>query len=89
MKAPLSVREYFEFKNVPEDERSPELYVRKVHDEYIRVARKLIETGMPPETGVLIDRLQRFFPEDPALAKMEPFPLGLLANQSQSSEGNR
>jgi len=86
LKAPQNVREYFEFKNVPEDERSPELYVRMVHDEYIRVARKLIETGMLPETGVLLDRLQKFFPDEPQLAMAEPFSLGLLASQRLTRE---
>jgi hypothetical protein len=57
-----------------------------VHDEYIRVARKLIETGMLPETGVLLDRLQKFFPDEPELAKAEPFSLGLFASQRLTGE---
>jgi hypothetical protein len=39
-KAPQSVMEHFEFKNVPEKERGREKYVQMVHDEYIRIARK-------------------------------------------------
>jgi len=89
LKAPQNIRDYFEYKNVPEEERSPERYVRMVHDEYIRVARELIETGMPPETGVLLDRLQRFFPDEPELGKVEPFPLGLLASQCLRSEESK
>jgi hypothetical protein len=84
LKAPQNIREYFEFKDVPEEERSAASYARMVHDEYIRVARKLVDTGMPPETVVLLDRLQEFFPDEPDLAKAEPFSLGLLASQKIS-----
>jgi hypothetical protein len=82
LKAPQNVREYFEFKNVPEEEWSAGAYARMVRDEYVRVARKLLETGMPPGTAVLVDRLQEFFPEDPDLIRAEPFSLDLLANRS-------
>jgi hypothetical protein len=81
LKAPQNMREYFEYRNVAEQERNPELFARMVHDEYIRVARKLVETGISPETGILVDRLQKFFPEDSDLVKTEPFSLGLLACQ--------
>jgi hypothetical protein len=36
---------------------------------------------MPPETIVLIDRLQEFFPDEPDLAKAEPFSLDVLASR--------
>ena len=81
LKAPESLREYFEFKNVPEEEWSSATFGRMVRDEYIRVARKLLETGMPPDTIVLIDRLQEFFPDEPDLAKAEPFSLDVLASR--------
>lgn len=81
LKAPQSLREYFEFKNVPEEEWSPAAFGRMVRDEYIRVARKLLETGIPPDTVVLIDRLQEFFPDEPELAKAEPFSLDVLARR--------
>jgi hypothetical protein len=54
LKAPQNMREYFDFKELPEGERGAETYNRMVHDEYIRIARKLIATGMDPETGVLL-----------------------------------
>jgi hypothetical protein len=82
LKAPQNIREYFEYKDVPDEERSAASYARMVHDEYIRVARKLVETGMPPDTVVLVDRLQEFFPDEPDLARAEPFSLGLLASQT-------
>jgi hypothetical protein len=81
LKAPQNIREYLESKNVPEEQRTAASYVRLVHDEYIRVARKLVETGMPPETVVLLDRLREFFPDDPDLVTAEPFSLGVLASQ--------
>jgi hypothetical protein len=60
-----------------------------VQDEYIRVARKLIETGLPPETGVLLADAQRFFPEKAELQGDDPFPLERLANQELVSGGTR
>lgn len=82
LKAPQNLREYFEFKEVPDDQRSAASFARMVHDEYIRVARALVDTGMPPDTTVLVDRLQEFFPDAPGLISAEPFALGLLATQS-------
>lgn len=81
IKAPQNVREYFEYKNVPEDEWSAVTYARMVRNEYVRVARKLLETGMPRDTVVLVDRLQEFFPDEPDLSKAEPFSLDLLASR--------
>ena len=57
LKAPQNMREYFEFKDVPEDARSAASFARMVHDEYIRVARALVQTGMPPETIVPAPRM--------------------------------
>jgi hypothetical protein len=88
LKAPQNIREFFEFKNVPEKQRSPERYISMVHDEYIRVARKLVLTGLPPEIPVLLDNLEKFFPARDDLVKAEPFPVGLLAKQGLASEGN-
>jgi hypothetical protein len=89
LKAPQNIREYFEYKEVPEDERSAALYARMVRDEYVRVARTLVETGMPPETTVLVDRLQEFFPGETELARAEPFSLGVLAAQPIAGEAVR
>jgi len=89
LKAPQNIREYFEYKDVPEDERSAARYARMVRDEYVRVARTLVETGMPPETTVLVDRLQEFFPGEPELAKAEPFSVGFLARQPIAGESGR
>ena len=86
-KEPHSVREYFEFKNLPEQERSPERHVQMVRDEYIRIARKLIETGMSSETRAELTGLHKYFAGEVELAEAEPFSLGLLASQTLTTEG--
>jgi signal transduction histidine kinase len=86
LKEPQSVREYFEFKNVPEEERSPARHVQMVHDEYIRTARKLIDTGMSPQTLAELTGLRKFFPGHVELPNSEPFPLERLARQPLSTE---
>lgn len=85
LKAPSTLREYFEYKDVPEEEWSAAMFARMVRDEYIRVARTLVETGMPPTTVVLVDRLHEFFPDEPDLTKAEPFTLDLLASRCPSN----
>jgi hypothetical protein len=86
LKDPQSVREYFEFKNVPERERSPDKHVQMVHDEYIQVARKLIVTGLPAEIYVELTGLDKFFPDQVEFSKTEPFPLEVLARQALTTE---
>jgi signal transduction histidine kinase len=86
LKEPQNVREYFEFKGMPEPERSGERFIGMVHDEYIRVARKLIETGLSPDTGVELSGVQRFFPGRDDLGAAKSIPLRLLAAEPLSSE---
>ena len=81
LKEPQSVKEYFDFKEVPEKERSAGRHLQMVRDEYIRIARKLIDTGFPPQTGVELTGLPKFFPGQGELSDSEPFPLRLLADQ--------
>jgi hypothetical protein len=88
LKAPQNVREYFEFKELPDSERNKETYLRMVHDEYIRVARKLIETGLQPDIGVQLTDLPKFFPGTDELDDDNPFPLEVLARQPLSSEAS-
>ena len=85
-KEPQSVREYFEFKKLPEEERSPEKHIQMVRDEYIRIARKLIETGMSSETRVELTGLHKFFAGDVLLTEARPFSLTLLASQALTTE---
>jgi hypothetical protein len=86
LKEPQSVREYFEFKNVPKQDRSPARHVQMVHDEYIRSTRKLIETGMSPQTLTELTGLHKFFPGQGELLNSEPFPVERLARQPLSTE---
>ena len=88
LKAPLSVQEYFDFRAVPEADRSADRFVAMVHDEYVRIARKLIDTGLPAEIGVHLTDVQKFFRECRELLETEPFPLELLAKQRLTSEGD-
>ena len=87
LKPPQSVAEYFDLKEVPQGERNAARHLQMVQDEYIRVARKLIETGLPPETGVLLADAQRYFPEKAELQGDDPFPLERLASQELASGG--
>jgi len=86
LKAPQNVREYFEFKELPEKERSAEAYNRMVHDEYIRIARKLIASGMSPDMGVLLTDLPKLFPGCAALLEKEPVELRVVAEQKLAGE---
>ena len=86
LKAPQNVREYFDFKELPEEQRSAEAYNRMVHDEYIRVARKLIASGMDPGIGVLLTDIPKLFPGCAALLEKEPVELQVLADQKLTGE---
>lgn len=86
LKPPQSVGEYFDFKEVPEAERGLERFTRMVRDEGIRIARKLIATGLEPQTGVLLSSASRFFSAPPELLGTTPFPLELMARQKLSTE---
>jgi hypothetical protein len=86
LKPPQSLAEYFDLKEVPQSERNPAKHLQMVHDEYIRVARTLIATGMSPKTGLLLADAQRYFPENEELWTEDPFPLEMLANRRLASE---
>jgi hypothetical protein len=88
LKAPQSARQYFDFREIPDADRGPDTYVEMVHDEYIRIARKLVDTGMSPQIGVRLTEAGKFFPQQETLLELEPFPLELLAKQNLTSEGN-
>jgi len=83
LKAPQNIREYFEFREVVEAERSPDRYVAMVRNEYVRIANKLMETGLAGETDVYATDLGKFFPGDRELLETEPVPLSLLASRPQ------
>lgn len=86
LKPPQNILDYFEFKEVPEADRGPERFKRMVHDECIRVARKLIATGLDAQIPVLLASGPQYFAAPPELLGTEPFPLDLLARQRLSVE---
>ena len=81
IKAPQNLVEYFEFKTVAENERNADRFARMLHDEYVRIARTLIETGMPSDTPVYMTDAARFFPDRPELYEKEPIALRLIAQE--------
>lgn len=86
LKPPQSAGEYFDFKEVPGNERSLERFTRMVRDEGIRIARKLIATGLAPQIPVHLGSARQFFPASPEFHGTEPFPLEQLARQRLSGE---
>jgi len=88
LKAPQNAKEYFDFREVPDEDRSADRFVDMVHDEYIRIARKLIDTGLSAGIGVHLTDVQKFFPDRNELLETEPFPLDLLAKQRLIPEGD-
>ena len=85
-KPPQSVGEYFDFKEVAEADRGIERFTRMVRDEGIRIARKLIATGLDPQISVLLSGAPRFFTSPTELHGTKPFPLDVLAHQKLSAE---
>ena len=86
LKPPQSAGEYFEFKEIPETERGLERYTRMVRDEGIRIARKLIATGLDAQMPVHLASARQFFVDAAEFHCTEPFPLDLLARQRLSTE---
>jgi len=85
-KCPQSVQEYFEFREVPEEQRTPQNYIEMVHDELIRISRVIIDTGMPEDISVRVTDLNKFFAYYQELSELESFPLKILARLKQHSE---
>jgi len=86
LKAPQNMREYFEFKELPEEQRNAEAYVRMVHDENIRVARKLMASGMDARIEVFLTDIPKLFPDHPELLEKDAVALEVLARQKLTSE---
>ena len=81
LKAPHDPNEYFDFRDTPVEERSPGRFVSMIHDEYIRIVRELIKTGMPGETEIQLTGLERFFSSNKELLRVDSFSMELLAKQ--------
>ncbi|MBE0613220.1 MAG: ATP-binding protein [Burkholderiales bacterium] len=85
LKPPQTIGEYFDFKDVDEADRAPDRFAQMVRDEGIRIARKLIATGLDAKIGVTLGSASQFFPASPEFHGTEPFPLELLARQKLSA----
>jgi len=85
LKPPQNVGEYFDFKEVAEADRGPERFTRMVRDEGIRIARKLIATGLDPQISVLLSGAPRFFTSAAEMHGTKSFPLELMARQRLSA----
>jgi len=83
LKAPQNMREYWDFKGVSEDRRTTDEYVRMVHDELIRVARLLIDTGLPETVVAEVAAWSKFFPDT---EEPEDGPVATLAGMLLSNE---
>ncbi len=86
LKAPHSAVDYFHFREIPESGRNPERFSAMIHDEYIKIARKLLATGLPSETGVHLTGAHKYFATTPELFEVEPVPLDRLASQPLTTE---
>jgi signal transduction histidine kinase len=86
LKPPQGAGEYFDFKEIPENERGTERFTRMVRDEGIRIARKLIATGLDPKIAVHFGSARQFFAASPEFHGTESFPLEQLARQSLTAE---
>lgn len=82
-KAPQNMREYWELKGTPDDRRNAEEYARMVRDELIRIARRLIATGLPETINVEVATWSKFFPET---EEPESAPVAMLAGMALSTE---
>ncbi len=88
LKPPQSAEDYFDFKEVIDTGRGLDCFKRMVRDEGIRIARKLIATGLDPQIPVLLSGAPQFFASSPEFHGTKPFPLDLLARQRLSTEDN-
>ena len=86
LKPPQNAGEYFDFKEVAEADRGHERFTRMVRDEGIRMARKLIATGLDPQISVLLSGAPQFFTSVPEMHGTKPFALELMARQRLSAE---
>ena len=86
LKAPLSLRDYLELKEVDAREFSPQKYNQMVRDEYIAVCRVLVRTGLDPEMVLQATDLKQLFPDYDTCFGGEPFPLRVMAEQKLTSE---
>lgn len=81
LKSPHKMDEYYDLRKTPEAERSRRPYLRLIHNEYVLIARHLIESGMDGTTMVYITNLEQCFSKVGQSFSGDPFPLTELAQQ--------
>ncbi|MBT4290118.1 MAG: ATP-binding protein [Deltaproteobacteria bacterium] len=86
LKAPHSKKDFFYLKDVTPDERCTNKYKQLIHDEYILIARKFLNSGMPSFVDVQISEPDKFFNDPDLISKSKPFPIEILADQKLSIE---
>jgi hypothetical protein len=82
LKGPHSAEDYFEFKDIAEAERKPEVGKRLIHNEFVLIARVLIQTGLDPATMAYITSREQYFTPLGQSFSGDPFPIRELAEQS-------
>ncbi|MCA9562107.1 MAG: ATP-binding protein [Myxococcales bacterium] len=82
LKSPHKIEEYYDLRNIPELIREPQNGNRMLHNEYIRIARHLIHSGMAPDTRVYITYRERLFTAQNQMFSDDPFPLSELAEHA-------
>jgi signal transduction histidine kinase len=86
LEAPHSIIDFFYLKNVSSNELCTNKYQQLMHDEYILIARKFINSGMPSFINVQISNIDQFFPDCDVVFKSKLFSIEQLANQNLSIE---
>jgi len=81
LKSPHKLQDYFDLRKVKKKRRGREGGLRMVHNEYIRIARHLIDSGMDASTMVYITLLEQCFTKHGQSFSGDPFPLKELADQ--------
>ena len=86
LKSPHGVKDYFDLKNHSDSERNADQYKTMMRDEYILIARKLINTGMPQSISASVTNLEKFFENHQETFNSDPFPLEVMSKLKLSTE---
>jgi anti-sigma regulatory factor (Ser/Thr protein kinase) len=81
LKSPHKLDEYLAYRSVPSVQHTRELALHMIHNEYVLIARHLIQTGMDGDTMLYITNLEQCFQSFGQEFSGDPFPLRELAEQ--------
>jgi anti-sigma regulatory factor (Ser/Thr protein kinase) len=82
LKSPHKLKEYWELRETPKAQQKRKTGLKMIHNEYILIARHLIQTGMSGTTKVYLTNLEQCFTALGQQFSEDPFPLSELAGQS-------